>query len=276
MAFWLTREIDDPNPQEDAFGGQFTLGGTNSSLFTGDIDFQTLVTSGSRQTFWLLNMSGATVQGQTVQIPGGSDALSAIDTGTTLIGGPSDGVQAIWKAVPNSAALSGDMAGFFSYPCSTKVQVSLAFGGKSWAIDSDDMNLGPVGSGQCLGGIFDLSQGSNVSPGAGNPSWVVGGTFLKNVYSVFRASPAAVGFAQLSTNAGGSGTPAGNGSPSSATFTQTGAPLPSASSGSSSGSGSGSGSGSSSSAMSLHQGSISLGASLVLSLAAGSLVALSL
>lgn len=271
MAFWLTREIDNPNAQEDEFGGQFTLGGTNSSLFTGDIEFLPLVGSSSRQTFWLLTMSGATVQGQSVQIPGGADALSAIDTGTTLIGGPSDGVQAIYKAIPNSNALSGDMAGFFSYPCTTKIQVSLAFGGKSWPIDSDDMNLGPIGQGQCLGGIFDLTQGSNVSPGAGNPSWVVGGTFLKNVYSVFRANPASVGFAQLSTNAGGSGAPSGNGSPSSATFSATGAPLPSASGGS--GSGSGGGAPSASSATSL---SISLGASILLSMVGGAAVALSL
>jgi cathepsin D len=30
----------------------------------------------------------------------------------------------------------------------------------------------------CLGGIFDLSQGTGVTPGSGNPGWVVGATFL--------------------------------------------------------------------------------------------------
>lgn len=88
------------------------------------------------------------------------------------------------------------------------------------------MNLGTVGQGLCLGGIFDLTQGSDVGEGGGNPSWVVGDTFLvscifhpfifirysslsltqKNVYSVFRSNPPSIGFAQLSSAAGGSGT----------------------------------------------------------------------
>ena len=40
------------------------------------------------------------------------------------------------------------------------------------------MNLGTVGQGLCLGGIFDLGLGSNIGSGGGNPSWVVGDTFL--------------------------------------------------------------------------------------------------
>ena len=55
------------------------------------------------------------MNGQNVQIPGGADALSAIDTGTTLIGGPTDGVQAIYNAIPDSQALTGQMEGFFAY-----------------------------------------------------------------------------------------------------------------------------------------------------------------
>ena len=82
----------------------------------------------------------------------------------------------------------------------------MSFGGKSWPINSKDMNLGRVSSGSsiCAGGIFDLNAGSNIGEGGGNPTWVVGATFLKNVYSVFRSQPAAIGFAELSTSAGGS------------------------------------------------------------------------
>ena len=68
------------------------------------------------------------------------------------------------------------------------------------------MNLGRVSTGAaiCAGGIFDLNAGSSIGQGGGNPDWVVGGTFLKNVYSVFRSQPAAIGFAELSDTAGGS------------------------------------------------------------------------
>ena len=54
------------------------------------------------------------MQGQSVQISTGNDALAAIDTGTTLIGGPTADVNAIWAAVPGSAAVA-DQEGFFSF-----------------------------------------------------------------------------------------------------------------------------------------------------------------
>ena len=90
--------------------------------------------------------------------------------------------------------------------CNTNVSVSIAFGGKAWPISAQDMNLGRVSTGAslCAGGIFDLTAGSSIGEGGGNPNWVVGATFLKNVYSVFRYQPAAIGFAQLSDAAGGS------------------------------------------------------------------------
>jgi cathepsin D len=50
-----------------------------------------------------------------VQIATGSQALSAIDTGTTLIGGPSTDVQNIWAQVPGSAPLTGNMQGFYGF-----------------------------------------------------------------------------------------------------------------------------------------------------------------
>jgi len=233
MSFWFTREITNPNAQDDEPGGVFTLGGTNSSLFTGNIEFLNMPSS-TQPTFWLLSMSAVNVNGNNVQIPTGNAALSAIDTGTTLVGGPSSAVQSIFSAIPNSVALTGQMQGFFAFPCTTNIQVSFSFGGQSWPINPADMNLGTIGQGLCLGGIFDLTQGSDVGEGGGNPSWVVGDTFLKNVYSVFRANPPSIGFAQLSSAAGGgSAAPSAGGGQGSATITNTGVPLPSGTNGSS-------------------------------------------
>jgi len=204
MGFYLTRFVNDNSAKQEEPGGTLTFGGINSSLFTGDIDY--LALSGADDpTFWLLDLSSVTVQGNSVPI---SSALSAIDTGTTLIAGPSVDVQNIWAQVPDSQPLTGSMEGFYGFPCSTDVQVKLSFGGKTWPISTADMNLGESGIGnQCVGGIFDLSLGSDAG-GAGNPSWIIGDTFLKNVYSVFSSNPAQIGFAELSNAAGGSsGTP---------------------------------------------------------------------
>jgi len=111
--------------------------------------------------------------------------------------------------------------------CNTQLTIALSFGGPAWPISLSDLNLGTVSSGRCLGGIFDITAGSNVKPSPGTPQWIVGDTFLvrifcysdlsgiltgcfffnliqKNVYTVFRSNPPAVGFAQLSNAAGGS------------------------------------------------------------------------
>ncbi|KAK0475555.1 aspartyl protease [Armillaria novae-zelandiae] len=231
MSFWLARHRGETNVQPEESGGVFTLGGTNSSLFTGDIEFLNMPVS--TPSFWLLELQALTVQGKSVALTtSGTTALSAIDTGTTLIGGPSDDVAAIWAQVSGAQQARGQQ-GLYTFPCSTNVAVTMSFGGKSWPINSTDMNLGPVtaGSNMCLGGIFDLTAGSNIPEGTGNPGWVVGATFLKNVYSVFRDSnPPAIGFAQLSSAAGGSGAgPSSNSSEPSLTSsvrTTTGTPGP--------------------------------------------------
>jgi cathepsin D len=76
--------------------------------------------------------------------------------------------------------------------CNTSVAVSISFGGTDWEISPSDMNVGTVTSGMCAGAIFDGGALSGFSD-----YWIIGDTFLKNVYSVFRAEPPSVGFAQL-------------------------------------------------------------------------------
>ena len=90
--------------------------------------------------------------------------------------------------------------------CTTNLSITLAFEGKPWSINPADMNLGPVndGSPYCVGAIFDMAAEYG-PPLPGPPTWVVGNTFLKNVYTVFRTYLPSVGFAALSSLAGGSG-----------------------------------------------------------------------
>jgi cathepsin D len=72
----------------------------------------------------------------------------------------------------------------------------MSFGGTDWKISPLDINVGTVTSGMCAGAIFDAGV---LAGGGFNETWIVGDTFLKNVYSVFRAEPPAVGFAQLAS-----------------------------------------------------------------------------
>lgn len=60
-------------------------------------------------------MAGVLVNGKSVSLPSGDLAVAAIDTGTTLIGGPTAAVDAIWGAVPGAQPLSGNLDGYFSF-----------------------------------------------------------------------------------------------------------------------------------------------------------------
>jgi hypothetical protein len=57
--------------------------------------------------------SAVTVNGNSVNI--GSANSAAIDTGTTLIGAPTNAVNAIWGAVSGAVPLSGNMSGFYAF-----------------------------------------------------------------------------------------------------------------------------------------------------------------
>lgn len=66
--------------------------------------------------------------------------------------------------------------------CSTKLNIAMSFGGPAWPISDDDLNVGTVSSGHCLGAIFDITAGSSVKPSSGTPQWIVGDTFLVRVF----------------------------------------------------------------------------------------------
>jgi len=194
MSFQLTRFAHTKGAQDLEPGGTFTMGFTDSSLFTGDIDYQDIPSG--QESYWVQQLSSITVQGNSVTIPSGSESFAAIDTGTTLIGGPSDVVSEIFAQIPGSAPGTGNFEDYFTFPCSTSVNVSFSFGGQSWPISPEDFKLTQLSPTECLGAIFSLDV-----QGAGTPPWIIGDTFLKNVYSVFRYNPPSVGFAALSSSA---------------------------------------------------------------------------
>ena len=76
----------------------------------------------------------------------------------------------------------------------------MAFGGRSWPISTQHMNLGPVStdSAICVGGILNKELRY-----AADDVWYVGAPFLRSVYTVFRFQPLSIGFANLSVGFGG-------------------------------------------------------------------------
>ncbi|KAK7060829.1 hypothetical protein VNI00_000562 [Paramarasmius palmivorus] len=191
MAFQLTRYTNDSQAKSLEPGGSFTMGFTNETLYTGEIDYHDI--PGGEGTYWIQELSALTVQGSSISVPSGSEAYAAIDTGTTLIGGPSEYVEQIYAQIEGAQQGTGDYEGYYLYPCDTSVSVTVAFGGNTWSISNADFQVSQVSNQYCLGAFFSLKTGTST------PSWIFGDTFLKNVYTVFRyGNPPSVGFAQLS------------------------------------------------------------------------------
>jgi cathepsin D len=58
FSFFFTRFVNDPSAAQEEPGGVFTLGGTNSTLYQGSIDFRTFTSAGSG-SYWLQTIAGA-------------------------------------------------------------------------------------------------------------------------------------------------------------------------------------------------------------------------
>ena len=57
FSFWITRHGNDSSATDLEPGGVLTLGGTNRSLYTGDIEFIDMPAA-SRPAYWQLTMTG--------------------------------------------------------------------------------------------------------------------------------------------------------------------------------------------------------------------------
>lgn len=114
-------------------GSELYLGGTNASLYSGNITYTDLTS----KTYWLVNGSSS-VDG-TESYSGGM----IIDSGTTLIVGPSRTVEAWWENVEGAGRCSERVcgaSGYYTFPCNSPPSVAFSFGGVSYSVSSDYFN----------------------------------------------------------------------------------------------------------------------------------------
>ncbi|GAA5918810.1 hypothetical protein JCM1841_002748 [Sporobolomyces salmonicolor] len=160
------------------------LGGPNPNMYSGRIEWHPV----QKQAYY--NITGQVYLGGNAVF---NDPRSTIiDSGTTLIIAPPGDADAFWAQVPG--ATKWDQSdGYYIYPCAKTPQVSFNFdGGKKWTVRAVDMNLGKTSSHsqKCVGAI------AGVDVGLGPSTWILGCSFLKNVYTVFDpADTNSVGFA---------------------------------------------------------------------------------
>jgi cathepsin D len=166
-------------------GSELFLGGTNANLFSGSVEFHAIDPSTG---FWQAKGAKAIAGSKTAV----SNFETVIDSGTTIMYGPPSAVKNFYAAIPGSAVYDSSQ-GYYSYPCNSLPTVGFSWGGKTWAISESNFNLGQTesGSSDCVGAL----AGQDIGLGSG--TWLLGDSFMKNVYTVFSFDQSAVGFATL-------------------------------------------------------------------------------
>ncbi|KAF8919297.1 aspartic peptidase domain-containing protein [Mucidula mucida] len=113
------------------------------------------------------------------------NAIAVMDTGTTLILGPSADVTAFWKTINSGAgevARKNPVTDMWEIKCEKAVSVAFALGVganmKEFPIHPEDVNwaAGGNGTGWCVGGV---QANDKVNSG----DWLLGDVFLRNVYA---------------------------------------------------------------------------------------------
>merc|ERR1711939_853354 len=137
-----------------------SFGKANESLYQGDIHWNNLVDTG----YWQIELQDLLVNDTAIGLR--SDSV-AVDTGTSLIGAPHGSVDGIFDQIPGSRPSEDPMyEGYYIFPCTTEVRVSMTFGGQTWPISSSDFNLGRVSTStsgveddsMCLAAVFTLDD----------------------------------------------------------------------------------------------------------------------
>ncbi|EKD16625.1 eukaryotic aspartyl protease [Drepanopeziza brunnea f. sp. 'multigermtubi' MB_m1] len=111
--------------------------------------------------------------------------LAFIDTGTSFIFCPPEDAKTFHALVPGATSTNNVT---YTVPCTTTTFMTFTFGDTTYNVDPQDW-VSPTADGVCTSNIF----GQAVTPG----NWLLGDTFLKNVYTVFDVDQDRVGFAPI-------------------------------------------------------------------------------
>lgn len=166
----LNRASDGPNT------GEINFGAPDSSRYSGDLTYTDVSSAGGG--FWSLPMANV---GLGTTQAGITSKLAYIDTGTSFIFcSPSD--AQIFHSIVPSASSPDNIT--WHVPCTTTSSVTFTFGTTAFSVSSKDW-VSPPSNGVCTSNIY----GHDIISG----NWLLGDTFLKNVYAVFDADQGRVG-----------------------------------------------------------------------------------
>lgn len=160
----ISRASDGPNV------GVINFGHLDTTRYSGDLTYFPVPDDKKKEGEWALAMDQISYDGKNIAI---ESKVAYIDTGTSYIFAKQEEVKKLHDLIPGANTTDGAT---WRVPCSTATDLVLTFGGKSYTIAPRDW-VGPVVDGQCTSNVYGYDVVEN--------AWLLGDTFLKNVYAVF-------------------------------------------------------------------------------------------
>jgi hypothetical protein len=174
----------------DDTNGELTLGGTDSSKYSGEITFFPQLTSGDASPYWGIAISSFTYGSTTLA----SSGSGIVDTGTTLIYIPTSAYNQFLSATGGQTDSSSGLAAFSTAPTEN---FGVTFGSTTFTL-TPSQYLIPTAQYS----FFGLNEGTFYSwindGGSSGVDTIIGQKFLENYYSVFDTTNSQIGFAPSS------------------------------------------------------------------------------
>jgi hypothetical protein len=172
FSFYLSNCRTDP--------GELTLGGTDSAHYTGAISWVPLTAA----TYWQINLDDLQVGG--TSFVGSSEHTAIVDSGTSILTGPSDEVALIAAQLGAKEFIAGEYLVACDY---TLPNLDFVINGNTYSLTPVDYLI-PDGD-VCLLGLMALDI-----PKPTGPLWILGDVFMRKFYTVFDTANKRVGFAE--------------------------------------------------------------------------------
>ncbi|OLL24508.1 Gastricsin [Neolecta irregularis DAH-3] len=175
---------------------KITFGAIESSDFTGDISWSVVIPE-KISRYWKIKLDGMKINDRDAFF-WKHDAI--IDSGSTLIMTSPETLETLFWNTQDAkrSENSSDEFAYYNVPCINFPRFEVVFAGRSWPLDSRDMNFGPedFDPSKCIVGIIGAAFIDKMRHST--PAWIFGGSLLKSVYAIFDMNDgiARIGFAQ--------------------------------------------------------------------------------
>nr|XP_056720252.1 cathepsin D-like [Euleptes europaea] len=181
----FTFHLCNTNYVSQDHGGEITFGEINHDAYEGEIQYHPV----SRKAYWQIKMDKVDRENSGKICKGGCDGI--VDTGTSLITGPTDDIRELHEAIGAEHAWGGQ----YLIDCekmTTLPNVTFHLGGKPHTLTPDmyTLKVTQMKMTTCVSGFMSLDI-----PAPTGPLWILGDVFLRQYYSIYDRDNDRVGLA---------------------------------------------------------------------------------